>query len=268
MGVGSSRKSEYAIGVWRQEPASPIDREFDELARMVRERTERSGDEYVQSHRASMSEKYSEALERSTAGSVAQLRDKVILTIADYSARVDAMSEDITRDCSIRGFCPRHVIVDGVEREIELADKIHPCQLRTCMCQQLRQQLRKYKRWMLSGLWPGDTAKPESSPADTIVDSAGLLEMLYRLQQTVLWSIEAARAEDKILSVGKDVGAGKDVREGKDTGNSDADTHWTIRGKIIPIVVVVIVIAIVALLIFMVFLPILSDIPLLHALKN
>ena len=50
-------------------------------------------------------------------------------------------------------------------------------------------------------LWAGDTAKSASELENVPITRDGMLEMLYRLQQTVLWSIEAA---SEIRSVGEE----------------------------------------------------------------
>lgn len=154
--------------------------------------------EYIESGRLSSAVGYSEQEERKQAAFITDenIRNKITYILGKYSQLVAGIETDINTECNIQGFCPRHVISeDGTKRPIESLDRIHPCQNRACMKEQLQSLLTKYKRWMNTGMWAGDTAKPKSEPENVMITRAGLIEILERLQQSVLSNIELASVD-------------------------------------------------------------------------
>jgi hypothetical protein len=113
------------------------------------------------------------------------LRARAVNILRDYSRRVDVYSHDISRDCGVRGFCPKHVIDEGTVRELEPLDKLQPCQLRSCMKQQLCAQLAKFKRWIVNMKWAG-SATASSQEENIPITREGLLEICESLQKLVL----------------------------------------------------------------------------------
>lgn len=218
MGAGSSQAGKYVVGVLEEKKEkSPetlaIDEKFALLVKDVKNRIESANTigakilstirpssdakyaKYVDNYRKSMSEKYSEIEENNMSKDLPDryLRDKSILLISYYSQKVRDIDTSIASDCDIKGFCPRHVIDPntGKERKLESLDDIHPCQLRSCMKEQLESQLEKYKRWLVTMKWAGDTAASSDKIEDREINREGLLDILHRVQQTVLAGIES-----------------------------------------------------------------------------
>lgn len=201
--TGSKKKLPYLIGVKENIDiiSDKVDVDFsaayNDLINSLDGKPQEIKD-YIQGIRSSSAEKYSEQDERKNAVFISDndIRNKIIYILGKYSHLLGKINSDIKAECNIQGFCPRHVVSeDGTVRPLESLDRIHPCQNRACMREQLEDQLRRYKRWMITGKWAGDTAKSKSSPEDVPVNRSGMIEILERLQQSILLNIELASAD-------------------------------------------------------------------------
>jgi hypothetical protein len=280
MGASTSTHGKYVVGIYGEKTEkSPdvvmIEEKFARLVKEVKNRVNSAENEglgarmlstirpsvdskypkYVLGYRKAMSERYSEADENLTTGSLpdSYISDKLVLVTDYYSQKVSEINTRITTDCDIKGFCPRHVIDPntGKQRELEPLDDIHPCQLLSCMKEQLESQLGKYKRWLITMKWAGDTAAGRDKIENIEVTRNGLLEMLHRIQQTVLMSIENVsdvNTEDK--------GDNEETLQKKHTSInlskliemiSPQSTSWS---YIIAVLVVIIVVATIIIIYF------------------
>lgn len=207
MGSGPS-KPHCVIGKpTAPEPRDPIEVEFEKLVNSHSPTdSERA---YTENFRRSTTEKYEPSIDIGVTD-VDMLRHKIINILREYSRMIDNIDTKIDNDCgTIKGFCPRHVFdpESGEEREVQPLDRLYPCQLRTCMKQQLRRQSAKFKRWIVNMKWAGDTAKSEFEVENIPIDRRGLLEILESLQKLSLRMIEDAssvydKPEDNNMTTG------------------------------------------------------------------
>lgn len=251
MGLSESKyKLPYLIGVKEKNPPAAsdpqVDSRFEEILKNIKlklaGRNDEKYTEYVKNIRLHTKDKYSEIEEINSAKAVPDdyIRDKIVYAIAAYSQLIDNINFEIRNDCSVEGFCPRHVISEeGDRRPIDSLDIIHPCQMRSCMHEQLESQLAKYKRWVISGKWAGDTTKSKSAPEDVLISRDGLVEILMRLQQSILLNIELATANHSTDISSK---SEKEYEDGFVNKLLGISLGWKIMIVVIAIIIVVAVI--------------------------
>lgn len=157
--MGASKSKQVLGKISEDPPPDPIEEWFEQLSR-----------------------EYTSADQRAIA----------IRILADYTKLVDEIGVKIKHDCKHRGFCPRRVIDDGVERDVSPLDVLQPCQLRTCMKNQLREMLAKFKTWIVTMKWGGSTAGPRDG--EVAVTDEALREIIEYLQKVVFRLIESVRS--------------------------------------------------------------------------
>lgn len=176
-------------------------------------------------------------------------RAVAIKILSNYTRLVDEIGVKIQHDCGHRGFCPRIVIDDGVEREVSPLDILQPCQSRTCMKNQLQEMLAKFKTWIVVMKWGGSTAGPRDG--EVAVTDVALREIIEYLQKVVFRLIESVRS------------AGVDGTPERTTNNTTGDfipaiptgTFKALFDRARPYVVLIAVILVILVMILYMTLP-------------